>query len=185
MKNIVDPQHVDSFGNLAIKGIEEVVLPDPVSYFPQTIGWKIVGLAICLFVAYKSYYLIRQWWYNRYRRAALKEIEQLSGQKIIPGKSLAELSILLKATALHVYPREYIAKLSGHLWLMFLNQQAGYTAFDEISVNLLSVTVYKSPDQINENDLQHLMNQVEFWIKKHPNKRIDAVLEQGVGDRGD
>jgi len=187
MKNVADPQYADSFGNLAIKGISEVALPDSVSYFPQTSGWKIVGLAIFLWAVYKSYQATKQWWHNRYRRDALKKVEALLHQntqaEVLGIDVLAELSVVLKATALQVYPRRQIAELSGAAWLQFLNQHAGYTAFDQSAMNLLSTFVYQKPSQVDEKALEHLAGQITTWIKQHPKQKLDSVLAADAGVR--
>lgn len=38
-----------------LKGLEEVGLPDHVSWFPQTLGWKILAMILLLVVMYFSY----------------------------------------------------------------------------------------------------------------------------------
>lgn len=55
-----------------LKGLEEVGLPDHVSWFPQTLGWKILAMILLLVVMYFSYKKARSWWLNRYRMEALK-----------------------------------------------------------------------------------------------------------------
>ncbi|MGI9294648.1 MAG: DUF4381 domain-containing protein, partial [Pseudomonadales bacterium] len=111
-----------TFGNYLIRGIEEIELPESVSWLPQTIGWKVLALLVFLLAAYKFYQAAKQWWRNRYRRSALlrlKELEEEAAGDYL--QVAAELPGLLKATALHAYPRAEVAALSGESWLDFLD----------------------------------------------------------------
>ncbi|GEA52673.1 hypothetical protein VIN01S_34770 [Vibrio inusitatus NBRC 102082] len=60
-----------------LRDIVEVAVAPSVSWMPETIGWKVVGVTVMLCVsvwAYKSLYL---WWSNRYRREALQSFDLL------------------------------------------------------------------------------------------------------------
>ncbi|GEA62244.1 DUF4381 domain-containing protein [Vibrio comitans] len=57
-----------------LRDIVEVSAAPSVSWMPQTIGWKVVGVIalVCILVwAYKSFTV---WWSNRYRREAMASL---------------------------------------------------------------------------------------------------------------
>ena len=62
------PPLPESFGNYAIRGIAEVLPPEPVSWIPVTTGWRLLGAAILLWVIYQGYRQYRAWRRDRYRR---------------------------------------------------------------------------------------------------------------------
>ncbi|TVO34104.1 DUF4381 domain-containing protein [Vibrio algivorus] len=65
-------------GSYILRDLNEVGLPDHVSWFPQTLGWKIVGVVALIILAYCLYKYTRRWWQNRYRLEAIKVTESLS-----------------------------------------------------------------------------------------------------------
>ena len=83
------------FGNYAIKGIAEVLPPDPVSWLPVTPGWQVLGLLLLALLLRWCAARYRHWRRNRYRGEALKALERLvSGP---PDQALVRTATLLKA----------------------------------------------------------------------------------------
>lgn len=160
----------DTFGNYLIRGIEEIELPEPVSWLPQTIGWKVVGLLVLLFASHKIYVVATQWWRDRYRRSALQRLRELEAEA--DGDYLrvaAELPILLKATALHAYPRAHVAALSGESWLAFLDAHYSGGSFRSAVGQHLLAVAYQSPEQwqLEPDDARTLITMCRQWLRKH------------------
>ncbi len=65
-------------GSYMLRELKEVPLPDPVSWWPQTMGWKLLLILVLLGAAYLIYRKIKQWWHNRYRREAIAALMRLS-----------------------------------------------------------------------------------------------------------
>lgn len=152
------------FGNYLIHGIDEIVLPVPISLWPSTIGWKLLGLALVAYALYKVTVAVRNWWHNRYRREALRQLSTLAVDA-----QLAALPFLLKATALHAYPREQVAALSGEQWLDFLDEHCADVSFRrDIGQNLLDMA-YLPADQLrlNETQANELIALSRTWIERH------------------
>jgi len=63
----------------ALAGLQEIPLPPPVSYVPQTIGWAIVGALLVAALIYMSWRMFRRYRANAYRRAALAELAVIEG----------------------------------------------------------------------------------------------------------
>jgi hypothetical protein len=155
----------------SLKSLQELPLPDAVSYTPQTIGW--VGLAIVLVVAA----LLGTWagWRRhraqRYRREALIELTEIEVRLRHTEQraaALAAIARLLKRTSLAAAPRARVASLSGDAWLDFLRLTRG--RFDEHSARLLSLASYAPASQlaaVSEHEAAALVKQSRDWIREH------------------
>lgn len=108
----------------ALRSLQEIAPPPPVSYFPQTGGWLVL-LGLLLLVL--TVWLWRRWrryQSNRYRREARAELDGLQSRLGEPehyASSLAALPALIKRTTLGFAPRAQVAALSGEDWLRFLD----------------------------------------------------------------
>ena len=162
------PPLPDIFGNYAIIGLVEVLPPSSVSWWPTTIGWKILGLATLTFLLWKAYGYYRFWVRNRYRQLALKQLDALIDQHGMSASLLSHSSRLLKATALHRYPRAEVAGLSGERWLQWLQENGGGATFCESSQSLLSQGIYQATLPAATNALQQSVLELKEWIRQHP-----------------
>src|SRR5512139_3306081 len=128
-----------------LEKLHEILLPDPVSWMPQTIGWYVV-LGIILFLA--GWWLhgrVQNYRTNRYRRLALKELAVIERELKRPEKrfrALGEIPSLLKGAALSAFPRSEVADLSGERWLDFLDKTMGEKNFTQGEGRLLSELPY-------------------------------------------
>ena len=161
------PPLPEVFGNYTIKGIEEVVAPAQVSWWPATLGWQVLLAAAVLALAWWGFRRLQRWLRNGYRRAALGELRALSAGDDPPQQRLVSVARLLKATALAAYPRGDVAPLSGADWLQWLNHSTATPLFDEPSARLLCEAVYR-PAAVSTADLAGLTAAVEQWILRHP-----------------
>ena len=161
------------FGNAKLEGLHEILLPDPIRYMPQTIGWLILGIVLLIIVAWWGYRRYHFWLVNRYRGIALKHLQGIERQLHDATDRIAaltELPVLVKQTALQCYPREKIAELTGDRWLGFLNTSYGGTAFTDGVGKLLPTLAYQSPtalQQIPEGTVNELIALIKTWIQKH------------------
>jgi hypothetical protein len=151
-----------------VAGLIDIPLPTQVSLWPQT--WM-SRIAIAVLVAAAIAALL---WFihhrrvNRYRREALSELDRIertfAGQA--PKELTAQLSVLVRRTALAVFPREQIASLSGPAWLAFLDKTCGKPEFSQGIGRLLVSAPY---DGIAPTDrqLSSLVDLTRHWIKVH------------------
>ena len=102
---------------VSLSDLRDLSLPHPVAPWPLAPGWWVLIGAASLLVLGFSVHACRQWRENAYRRAALAELSNI--------EDAAELSLLLKRTALATYPRSFIASLHGGTWCDWLEQTAG------------------------------------------------------------
>ncbi|KAI3592969.1 hypothetical protein D9X30_1840 [Cupriavidus sp. U2] len=112
--------------------LADIVTPPPPAWWPQTVGWLLVGICVLCALLWLGWRTWRHWRANRYRRAALKELGRLQAGLDANGpdraQALLSLAELLKRTALAVWPRETVAALSGTSWRDFLLAHAGKAA---------------------------------------------------------
>jgi hypothetical protein len=141
-------------------GLEQ---PAPVPLLPQAPGWWIVAgwlLAVLVLAALQFARWRRR---NRYRRAALAEINSLAArQDMQPAESAQRIATVLKRTALVAYPRAEIASLHGAAWAQFLVESAGNDSQVAAAADLLASAAYR-PDA----NPDALRGPASRWIRLH------------------
>ncbi len=163
----------NSFGNPKVQGIKEIVLPEPVSYVPQAVGWWILLGVVGLLVAWWVYRRYIRWYGNRYRRQALLElamIKQQLSQKFGRISALAAISALIKRTAIEAFGRSNVAELSGQLWLEFLDCTGSTDGFSQGPGRLLPEFAYAKQETLNEMSkemIDQVLALVKDWIDQH------------------
>jgi len=164
---------VGNISNSSLEKLREIILPDPVSWMPQTIGWyAIFGLSL-LVAGWWVYGRLRRFRKNRYRRLALEELAVIERELQRPEKrvkALAEIPVLLKRTALWAFPRNEVAGLSGERWLVFLDKTIGGKNFTEGEGRLLPELAYapvRRIAQLPDEQIGKLLQLIRRWIKRH------------------
>jgi hypothetical protein len=136
-----------------LEKLREIVLPPPVSWAPQTIGWYVL-FGIAMFVTGRWVYRRLQGFRkNRYRRLALDELMVIERQLRQPDRraeALAEIPVLLKWTALAAFPRSEVASLSGQKWLAFLDKTIKEKHFTEGEGRFLQRQVQAAREEIDQ-----------------------------------
>jgi len=148
--------------NDPVAGLIDIPLPAPVSLWPQT--WIAVVVATLLVVGLIAALCWLAWrrHLNRYRREALADLDHI----IATTPSAAALELLVRRTALAVFPRDKIAPLTGPAWLSFLDNVYGGHEFSQGVGQRLSVAPY-SPQQISPAEFGPLADLVRRWIRTH------------------
>ncbi len=143
-------------------------LPDPPGFWPPAPGWWLL-LAIVLLLFLSVWLLIKYQRRSGFRRAALKELEQLQQSDCNDMEFLATLSTLLRRAALVAFPASDCAGLQGEEWLMFLDgcwkEDAAFTSGPG---KILGVGPYQRQP---EYDRQELLTLCRRWLKKLPTPR--------------
>jgi hypothetical protein len=154
-----------------LQPLQELPLPAPVSWAPQTAGWWVVGFVLLAALAWCAWAVWRHHRKQRYRRIALAHLEKIEAALRNPEErvsALAAIPPLIKRTSLAAAPRERVASLGGEEWLAFLAHTRG--RFDQRSGALLSLVSYAPADQIaavSEHDAQMLVSVTRDWIAHH------------------
>ena len=141
--------------------MHDIVRPDPVSLLPVTTGWWILfgWLAFCLVLF--GMLLWRKWLANRYRREALALMDSILAKE--DGTVAArEAAILVKRTALAVFPRSHVAALTGEQWAEFLCRTSRQDATVVRGARDLVAAPYRS-----EVDDVLALAAARAWLKVH------------------
>jgi hypothetical protein len=156
----------------SLQNLNDIVLPAPVSWWPLATGWYVVMAAVLIVLAWLGYRLLRRWFGNRYRRAALREFHLL--EKRVQGDAsrsaaLKQIPVLIKRTALAAYPRNQVAPLAGSSWHQFLDSKVSNPQFTEPAGTILDRVSYSAGD-LDELDAQAtaaLLKAAHHWLKHH------------------
>ena len=91
--------------------MHELVLPEPVSWIPQTPGWWVLLAWLLAMAAFGAWQIGAYRHRNRYRREALRRLAMIESQAGRRPGTAAQIAGLLKRTALVAYPRRQVANL--------------------------------------------------------------------------
>jgi len=149
--------------------LRDIHLPDPVSWWPPAVGWWLMaGLILLLGTAFAWWW--RRWLGGRYRRLALRELEQL--QQLPVTEQIAALSRLLRQTALCHFPRAECAGLHGEDWLKFLDRPFKDQPFSQGAGRCLLDAPYRPHSSIDDDELLELCRR---WLKQLPQAGANRV----------
>ena len=156
-----------------IDGLNDIVTPVPVAWTPETIGWWVVGGIVLAVVAWTIWSAIRRTRANRYRVAALAEldrIERLAADPTLRNEGLRALPALVKRTALAVAPRRDVASLTGDRLLAFLDASYPGSAFSNGAGPLLVDAPYWTDERlarVDDTECAKVIAAVRRWIRTH------------------
>jgi hypothetical protein len=161
----------------SLQNLNDIVLPATVGWWPLAPGWYILFALLLIALAWSGYRSLHRWMNNRYRRAALREL-QLLEERIhateerdaeVRDAKLRQIPILLKRTALSAYPRSQVASLSGKDWFHFLNSTVKNPSFTESTASTLSKISYSRGElsAVDSQSITALLIASRQWLKHH------------------
>jgi hypothetical protein len=164
----------------SLQNLNDIVLPEAAGWWPLAAGWYFLLGFLLVVLAWFTYSSVKRWTENRYRRAALHELQLLSIDINDADKrddALRQLPVLLKRTALSVYPRSQLASLTGREWHDFLNSKVSRPSFSRSTAGLLDKIAYSVGElnSIDPGSVDELMEACRHWLKHHHRSR------QGMG----
>lgn len=133
--------------------MHDLILPPPVSFWPATPAWYLLGCTVLLLALLLVWRSWRAWCHDAYRRAALRALQT--------AQQPADIAAILKRTALAGWPRRQVAALSGAEWAGFLRRTAPSAQISEaVSIRMaeLAYAPLSSPD---------VRVAAERWIRHH------------------
>jgi len=156
----------------SLQNLNDIVLPATVGWWPLAPGWYVLTGLLLIVLAWFSYRSLQRWISNRYRRAALTELQLLvegiqNAEK--HNSSLRQLPVLLKRAALSAYPRKQVASLSGDDWYGFLNSQVNTPSFTGPTIGLMDYLAYSTGDlsAVDSQATAALLEAIKHWIRHH------------------
>jgi hypothetical protein len=140
--------------------------PAVIGWWPPAPGWWVLGALVLLALAALSWFLLRRYRANAYRRRALAKLDTLHRQFATDGDSAAfvvNTNALLKSVALRAYSRRRVAGASGAQWLTFLNSSCpgDRAAFDD---RFVTAPYRATPPDIDPDQVRRAAAQ---WIRHH------------------
>ncbi len=143
--------------------LRDIHLPEPISWWPPAMGWWIVALLILLTIA-ASIWLIKR----LIRKTAVKSAKKLllkiqQNTHLDDHAKLAQISILIRRTAISIFPRAQVASLTGNAWLEFLDNSMQDTQFRLGIGKILGDGPYRQ--QPAAIDLDALYSLCLHWLK--------------------
>lgn len=154
----------------ALAELKDIHLPEPVSIWQVAPGWWLSAL-LSLLVFIIGYRLIVKYIrVNRYRRHALRQLNDLCAQqdKLLDDfQLLSEINQLLKSVAIRAYPDHACSALSGKQWQQFLAQTIAHQKQAAPEVFNVFELLYQANPTIDEQQRELLISNARIWLKKH------------------
>jgi len=167
----------------SLQNLNDIVLPEAVGWWPLAIGWYFLFGLLLVILGWFTYTSVRRWINNRYRRTALQQLQLLAEDIRTTDKrdiGLRQIPVLLKRTALSVYPRSQLASLTGKNWHDFLNSKVSKPSFPESIAELLDKISYSAGDlsKVDTQAADDLLRACHHWLKHHqPANRAEPGME--------
>ncbi|WP_460232371.1 DUF4381 domain-containing protein [Aurantivibrio plasticivorans] len=159
--------------------LRDIHLPPEIGLWPIALGWWIVlAVIIIAAVGVIVFFLNKRRGGNHYRQQALSLLDVSWHQYQASGDArqhLAELTRILRRTAITAYPHYPIQSLSGKCWLRFLDacDDRSNSEFSNGAGQAIATLPYQ--ESINQ-DLKPLHQCVKMWIINHRNKVPTSII---------
>jgi hypothetical protein len=150
-----------------IDQLQQLPLPAPVSYFPQTWGWWALLAVVLLTVAALAWRARRRWRRDHCRRQALAELAALELRMATDRQAARALPALLKRVALSAPGGSDAAALRGGAWQGYLARHgsAGFPADAERTLSTLAYGSQQSVAAIPADTLSELLAACRRWTE--------------------
>jgi len=160
-------QVLKNFGNGVLDGLVELSMPEPIGWSFDAPGWRALIVVALVYGAYRSWRRWQQWKANAYRREGLCELNELR-QCADWQQRARRLPVVLKSVALHAFPRDQVASLSGDDWIAFLTR-ANKGGFDPEAAMVLNAVAYQAPAEwtFGASAVERCERAVREWIASH------------------
>jgi Domain of unknown function (DUF4381) len=158
----------EPWGSYLLGELFETTAPASVSWWPETIAWKVLCVVIIFSACHKAYRHYQLYKANSYRREALLWLKQLPEyDSAAPANDYRQLPALLRTTALQAFDRNEINQLSSGQWEEWLDQQCEDSAFENSCPSLLYQLAYTPRCQISQQQMERLISEITQWVKYH------------------
>jgi len=156
----------------SLQNLNDIVLPAQVGWWPLATGWYFLFALLLTVIAWIGYRSLKHWSGNRYRRAALEQFHSLKQgmqDDTRRDESLGRIPVLLKRTALTVYPRKQVASLAGKDWHQFLNSKTKEPLFTGTVAETLDLVSYSAGglNEVTPQASAALLGATYQWLKHH------------------
>jgi hypothetical protein len=147
--------------------LEPIVVPAPVSWWPQAPGWSYLGIFLLFVILFLAWRYLKKRRANRYRRDALSELALL--EKSLDDAASADLvagvAALVRRTAMARYGREQVAACFGDRWLAFLDAKCRQPGFSQGAASVLASAPYDG--RASREEAIAAIAAARVWIRSH------------------
>ena len=177
------PNLPSEFGNQWLSNAHEIILPDQLSWIPQTAAWVWLGILMVMMAVCLLWNGWQSYQGRRYQRQARQQLNQWSvTEQLASPEILATYPELLKQVAYCVWPREDLVSLSADDWQVFWRNTSIATP-----PPLLPNLAYQSEQTLkalNGDECQQLWTWCRDWIDGHRQFRhhsVTQLVQQNTG----
>lgn len=167
-----------------LRELHDVVIPNSVSWAPQTIGWKILGVILLLAALYLAYRLALRWWNNRYRKEALNELMLLDARdKNSPEQAFKVLKVVLRYldnSNAKLFGQAYVKRLNAYLPMNGQTESNNAFFADEIS-GLWMQSLIDPKVRLTFEQRSEVIQTSMMWLKLHK-PDVQVAVEGQVND---
>ncbi|NOH95655.1 DUF4381 domain-containing protein [Vibrio sp. 99-70-13A1] len=172
-------------GTYILRELNDVALPEHVSWFPQTLGWQVLACAIAIYAIYRMVKWFQSWWGNRYRREALSLLLEIKQTHFFDDISIEErVQIgqdyfqIMKAVLVYLKPE--LANKHGKAFLAALDCFILKPTFEEELGYKWTVSLLQKSKALTSEELLALTALCESWIREHSlqNASISSEVKQ-------
>ncbi len=149
-----------------LRNLNDVTVPESVSWWPQTIGWKIFACLLVLVIAYAAFRFIKHWWMNRYRSEAIRYVESLD----INDSEMPRLTLHAIKTVL-TYLNSSYANLYGPELLNKVDELHQDSVFSSKIGELWLETLVNPHVSMKNEERIELKQMAITWLHKHQEVR--------------
>ncbi|CAH6832197.1 conserved hypothetical protein [Vibrio chagasii] len=167
-----------------LRELHDVAIPNSVSWAPQTIGWKILGVILLLAALYLAYRLALRWWNNRYRKEALNELMLLDARnKNSPEQAFKVLKVVLgylDSSNAKLFGQAYVKRLNAHLPVNAQTESNNAFFAEEIS-ELWMQSLIDPKVRLTFEQRSEVIQTSMMWLKLHK-PDVQLAVEGQVND---
>ncbi len=153
--------------NDLLSQLHDIHLPPPVGWWPPAPGWWVLLLLVVAAGILLGWLLRRRSRHLELYLNTRQELDRIRRQFAAQGDFpwlAAELSRLLRRTAITLGPEEEVAGLTAKAWLAWLDSRLGSKDFTTGPGRHLVEAAYQQAGQIE--DAEALLSLVETWLEK-------------------
>jgi len=163
-------QFSENWGNYLLKDIVETTMPETISWWPSTLGWKFVVVIILLFSLNKLLKSVQRYRHNIYRRQALTWLESIPDSHNEQSDGIyRQIPALVRLTALKATSRREISNLNKAQWDLWLDKQCPACNFATTFPKYLHLLAYSPTFSLPQSEMTAFITEVKIWIKQHRN----------------
>lgn len=163
---------LDPITQAALRSLNEIVTPVPVSWIPQTWGWGVLAGALLVMLPLVGIRWILHYRANAYRRAALALLDGIGARASDHSgrdDTIQEVARILKRTAIAAWGREAVASLSGKNWSSFITGKGGPGEWRLLG-KMVDDLEYRKPapsDRPSVGPPDKFVREAREWIGRH------------------